>query len=259
MSPVASAKLWFWLFAEWSVRLQERPAFYFGFKVHHGLALGLRRRSKQNSVVGMEGRAEQALHQWVVRYVRMRVWTSSGHSVLMLERWCNSRKHLVLTAINTGVTEAHCSSLDWWCSIWCTAVTVGSPFPLILEAVCLSPVLDLLFPVVQCFLLSWSFFFYIVAHNPLPVKQIFGTCAGMKMYLLCPHFDWKVYDCSIDFLLPFLLLKSQKPFWFLILYTVRFSSLKACGLSCSWCSETRHYLAWCGSVFTHCAGPRYAL
>lgn len=145
-------ELWFWLFAEWSARLQERPAFYFGFKVHH--ALGLRRRWKQNSVVGMEGRAEQALHQYVVRYVRMRVWTSSGHSVLMLERWPNSRKHLVLTAINTSVTEAHCSSLDWGCSIWCTAVTLGSPFPLILEAVFVSLLCWISFSVVQCFLLS---------------------------------------------------------------------------------------------------------
>lgn len=64
----------------------------------------------------------------------MRVWTSSGQSVLSLERWSNSRKHLVLTAINTSVPEPHWSSVGWLCSSWCTAVILGSPFPLIPEA-----------------------------------------------------------------------------------------------------------------------------
>lgn len=79
--------------------------------------------------------------------------------------------------------------------------------------------LNLLFPVI-----SWFLFFLIILFILLPVSHWEkGTCE-VNFWNLCwsenilyPHFNWQVYNCFIDFLHPFLLLRSQKLFWFFVL------------------------------------------
>lgn len=187
----------------------------------------------------------------------MRVWTSSGHSVLALERWSNSRKHLVLITINTSVPEPHWSSVGWLCSSWCTAVILGSPFPLIPEALFVLSCVGSLVSCCPVFSSSLIILFILLLITP---------CLWGKFLELVQEWKYLYYiltltEKCIDFSLPFLLLRSQKPFWFLILYTGLFVFLpwKIAESLCSWCSKIHHYLSWCGSVFAHCSGPRQAL
>lgn len=155
------------------------------------------------------------------KQVQMRIGTSShGNSVFMLEWESNSRKHLALTAMNTSVA-------------WATVLQFGLVVLYLVHSchlgisllsrprgsLGLSPVLNLLFPVVPCFL-----FFLIILFILLPISHWEKGACEVNFWNLCrsenilyPHFNWQVYNCFIDLLLPFLLLRSQKLFWFFVL------------------------------------------
>lgn len=85
------------------------------------------------------------------KQAQIRIWTSSpGHSLFELEGGSNSRKHLVLTAVNT--TVAGCALSD--ANPWSWDLSSLSAWRL-----SFSPVLDLLLPV-SCVFFFLSFFFF---------------------------------------------------------------------------------------------------
>lgn len=94
------------------------------------------------------------------KQAQMRIWTSSpGHSLFELERGSSSRKHLVLTAVNT--TVAGCALSD--AHPWSWDLSSLSAWRL-----SFSPVLDLLLPVSCVFFLSFFFWKY---HCPYLLEE----------------------------------------------------------------------------------------
>lgn len=190
----------------------------------------------------------------------MRIWTSSGHSVLALERWSNSRKRLVLTAINTSVTEPHWSSVDWLCSSWCTAVILGSPFPLIPEALF---VLSCVGSLVSYCLVFSSFLIILF------MLLLITPCLWGKFLELVQEWKYLYYILTLTEKCIIALLTSRFHSYSWGVRSLSDSSAFILGCLfiflerlwnlCTWCSKIHHYLSWCGSVFAHCSGPRQAL
>lgn len=150
-----------------------------------------------------------------------------------------------------------CSTLPWPCHVWSTPVILRSLFTLILEVV--FAVLDLS-SCVPYFLL---FFLY---HRPCPLEkrclwgQFLETVQGWKFFIV------SLLRLTLLFLLCCLLafivgLEKSEAFWSVILCTGLFISprWKLVNSSvCSWPSEIHGQVAWCGSIFLHCAGSRQA-
>lgn len=149
-----------------------------------------------------------------------------------------------------------CSTLPWPCHVWSTPVILRSLFTLILEVV--FAVLDLS-SCVPYFLLI----FYIIAHVPLrndAYEVNFWKLQGWKFFIV------SLLRLTLLFLLCCLLafivgLEKSEAFWSVILCTGLFISprWKLVNSSvCSWPSEIHGQVAWCGSIFLHCAGSRQA-
>lgn len=184
------------------------------------------------------------------------MWTCSPrHSVLELERWPSSRKDLVLTSINTTVT---------WATVLWSGLAVLGLLPWDFPSVSLA-----LSSVGSFVLLSHVFFFpdysfYSCAHMPLS-----KSACEVEFWKLCRNANVFIKSSLWQFV-PALLTSGfhscSGEVWSLsdsssfVLDIFFLSSLKTCGIFSwflvFWNHHVHDYVAWCGSVFTHCAGPR---
>lgn len=149
MSPVAS-------FAEWSSKWESGLLFIFDSNLTVALLLFTEvGQSRTLLWTQRGGESEHFVSTLGDEQVQIRMWTCSPRpSVLELERWSRSRKDPVLTTISTTVTFATLLPSG----LVVLSLVHSSYLGISLPSLCLSPGLDLLFPMSHVFFfLDYSF------------------------------------------------------------------------------------------------------